>query len=82
METVLHVKHDELNNQFLKGLKALFKDAEELEIIISVVKKNKEIFPKESKKEYWKRIDKAIKDIKDGNGIRMTMKDLEKYARK
>ena len=34
MQTVLHIKPQELNSHFLQGLKALFKDATELEIIV------------------------------------------------
>lgn len=82
MQTVLHIKKSELNSHFLQALKTLFKDAAELEIIVNASKTAKDVFPPENREAYWKRIDKAIDDVKAGRVVSMSMKELEQYAAK
>ena len=82
MQTVLHIKPQELNNHFLQVVKTLFKNAAELEIIVSETVPSDIVFSHESREEYWMRIDKAIEDVNNGRGISMSMNDLEKYAAK
>ncbi len=83
MQTVLHIKPHELNRHFLEAIKSLFKNAEELEIIVHTAKTADTIFTPESRPAYWKRINKAIKDVEDGkNVVSFTAAEFEKYSNK
>ena len=82
MQTVLTIKPSELNQHFLQAIKALFKNAAELEIIVNSPKTARAVFAPESREAYWKRIDKAIEDVENGRVVSMSMKELEKYVAK
>ncbi|TAL62061.1 MAG: hypothetical protein EPN85_03430 [Bacteroidetes bacterium] len=83
MQTVLRIKPSELNSHFLQALKSLFKDAAGLEIIVNTATTADTIFSSESRSAYWKRINKAIKDVEDGkNVISFTAEEFEKYSDK
>jgi hypothetical protein len=80
MQTVMRVKSSEIP-QLVALLKTLFKNEEEVEIIVNPIAK--EDGKKESRKEYWRRINKAIEDVENGGElISFTESEFEKYSEK
>lgn len=82
METVFRLKASELNDNFLKTIKKLFKKSAEFEIIIHPISsKNSHIT--ETKAEMRTRIEKAIDDIENNrNLVRFTGEEFEAYCNK
>lgn len=62
METIIRIKQDELNLDFLNTIKAMFKNEEELEISISPVF-DFGLTKKENPKMYINRLNKAIENL-------------------
>ena len=80
METVYRLKVSELGMDFIHSLKTLFKNADELDIIVH---KTKALNKKETREEYWARIDRAINDVKNNrNLIRFTGEEYEAMMKK
>ena len=81
MQTAVRLKLSELNNDFLKTIKALFKKEKELDIFISSVKDKN--FPEfETKEIYERRLNKAIENAEKGKHlISFTEEELEEYTR-
>jgi antitoxin YefM len=65
MNTIYRLKANELDDKFIKSLKALFKD-KEIEIIISEVDETSYLFHSEANKE---RLLKAIKNVEKGESL-------------
>ncbi len=79
MDTVYRIKISELGMDFIHSMQLLFKKADEVEIIVHKTKTKK----KETREEYWKRIDRAIEDVKNNrNLIRFTGEEYEAMMKK
>lgn len=81
MQTVVRLKLSELNSDFIKTIKALFKKEKELDIFISSV--NDKSFPElETKENYEQRLNKAIDNAEKGKHlISFTEEEFEEYTR-
>ena len=81
MQTVVRLKVSELNSDFIKTIKALFKKEKELDIFISSV--SDEGFPKfESKEGYDQRLNKAIENAKKGKHlVSFSEEEFQEYTR-
>ncbi|MCP5098966.1 MAG: hypothetical protein GY943_25725 [Chloroflexi bacterium] len=65
MQTVYHLKADELDNQFLEALKTLFKD-KTIEIIVTEVDETAYLLQSDANKE---RLLQAIENIDNGKNL-------------
>lgn len=81
METVFRLKVSELNTDFIKSAKSLFKKDREIEIIVHS-STDFGLNQPESNKEYMKRLNRAIENVEKGNNTTsFTMKELEDFAK-
>ncbi len=49
---------------------------------ITFCSENDDNFRIESKEEYWDRLNRSVKDLESGNGVTLTMEELEEYIHK
>lgn len=81
MDTVYRLKVSELGIDFVQSIQALFKKADEVEIIVHKTKVNS-LKKKETREEYWERIDRSIADVKNNrNLIRFSPQEFEEYSK-
>jgi adenosylmethionine-8-amino-7-oxononanoate aminotransferase len=76
MQTVLKIKVSDLDNDFVKAIKALFKHNSEIEITVSSAN-DFNLNKTETKQEYIDRLKKAIENAEKGNIIAFTEKEFE-----
>lgn len=77
METVIRIRSNELTPDFLNKIKALFNKEQELEISISAVS-DFGLNKKESREEYVKRVNMAIKNLeKQTSNVSLSDDDFE-----
>ena len=81
METIFRLKVSELNTDFIKFVKSLFKKDREIEITVHP-STDFGLNQPETKEEYMKRLNMAIKNVEKGrNTTSFTMKELENFAK-
>lgn len=68
METTIHISPNELTPAWLKKVKALFENENELQITIKPSKRNY-FAANESNEEYITRVNKAIENIESGEDV-------------
>lgn len=78
MDALIKVSSSEFNEELFKKIKLLIKSVGNAEITISV----NNLGRKESKEEYWNRLNKSAAEIKKGKGVIFTMDELDKYIHK
>lgn len=73
--------HGRKTNVRIDGCSVILKKAYKMDVVIKVASSE---FDKrrEDEDKYWHRLDKSIKDIKEGKGITFTMQELEEFIRK
>ncbi len=76
METSLRIKVSELDMDLLNKIKRLFDKDRELTLTIRS-STDFELTRSESKKVYLQRLDKAIKNLEQGNSITLSEADLD-----
>jgi hypothetical protein len=81
MDALIKISSSEFNEEVFKKIKALLKSVGDAEVIIAITNRTEGFSRKESKEEYWARLDKSIKDIEQGNGVTFTMEELEEYIK-
>ena len=71
MDSTFVLSSEELDLKFLETIKSLYKDSQMLQITIS---KSEDISfgKKETKKEYFQRLEKAASEVDEGNKISLT----------
>jgi len=77
METVLKIKVSDLDVDFIKVIKSLFKKDREIEITVSSAT-DFDLNKTESKEEYIARIKRAIKSVEKGNVVSFTEDKFDK----
>ena len=77
METVLRIKVSDLDVDFIKVIKSLFKKDREIEITVSSAT-DFSLNKTETKEEYIARIKKAIKNVEKGNVVSFTEEEFDK----
>ncbi|NTW34401.1 MAG: hypothetical protein HGB12_17565 [Bacteroidetes bacterium] len=77
METVLKIKVSDLDVDFIKAIKSLFKKEREIEITVSSAT-DFGLNKTETKEEYIARIKKAIKNVGKGNVVAFTEEEFDK----
>ena len=82
MDALIEVSSSEFNEELFKRIKSLIKSVGIGEITIKVNSPKSTSLRKETREEYWDRIDKSIKDIEEGKGMVFTMEELEEYVHK
>ena len=65
MEAVFIVKPDEFDENLFKQIKSLLNAKNNLEITISINEQSKGILRKETREEYFARLDNAIKNLRE-----------------
>ena len=79
METVLRIKVSDLDVDFVKAVKTLFKKDREIEITISSAS-DFGLNQTETKEEYIARILKAANNVANGNVVSFTEDEFEKVT--
>jgi hypothetical protein len=77
MEAILKIKIADLDNDFIKAIKSLFKNDREIEITVSSAN-DFGLLKAETKEEYISRIKKAAKNVVNGNTVSFTEKKFDK----
>jgi len=77
METVLRIKVSDLDIDFIKAIKSLFKKEREIEITVSSAT-DFGLNKTETKEEYIARIKRAIKNVEKGNVVSFTEEEFDK----
>jgi hypothetical protein len=77
METVLRIKVSDLDVDFIKAIKSLFKKEREIEITVSSAT-DFGLNKTETKEEYIARIKRAIKNVEKGNVVSFTEEGFDK----
>jgi len=77
METVLKIKVSDLDIDFIKVIKSLFKKEREIEITVSSAT-DFGLNKTETKEEYIARIKRAIKSVEKGNVVSFTEEKFDK----
>jgi len=77
METVLRIKVSDLDVDFIKVIKSLFKKDREIEITVSSAT-DFGLNKTETKEEYIARIKRAIKNVEKGNVVSFTEEEFDK----
>ena len=80
METSFHIKLSELNTDFLKALKSLFKKEEDIEISLTV--KPSDLAKDKRVKAYFKKLDASLNNVEKGNVISFSPSEFDKMNRK
>ncbi len=75
METSVRIKASELDIDLLKKLKSLFGKDREITLTISSTEQPK--VARESKKAYFARLTKAVKNLEKGRAVEMTEAGLD-----
>jgi anthranilate/para-aminobenzoate synthase component I len=68
METTIHISPNELTPAWLKKVKALFENENELQITIKPLKKS-DLVVNESSEEYMTKVNRAIDNIESGEDV-------------
>jgi hypothetical protein len=79
METVLRIKVSDLDADFIKAIKTLFKKDREIEITVSSAS-DFGLNQTETKEEYIARILKAANNVERGNVVSLTEDEFEKVT--
>ena len=77
MESSFTLKVSELDSDFVKTIKKLFKKDREISITISSAT-DFDLNIVETKEEYFARLEKALKNLEGGGGVSMSEKELDK----
>lgn len=83
MEAVFKIKGKEFNQDVFERIKSFVQDGDFSEIVISFRPKKKTVrIKKETKEEYFDKLQTAIKDAADGNVISFTDEEFDKFNEK
>ncbi|WP_276504871.1 hypothetical protein [Terrimonas pollutisoli] len=78
MDAVFHIKAGEFDENFFNQLKSLLKSKKNLEITIAISEEqSKDILRKETKEEYFSRLNRAIDNLNKGKAISFTSKEFD-----
>lgn len=82
MEAVFHIKANEFDESLFNHIKSLLKSKKNLEIMIAISEEqSKGILRKETREEYFPRLDEAIDSLKKGKGERFTLEEFEDFSK-
>lgn len=79
MDAVIKIPSSEFNEDVFKKIRSLIKSFGDAEVTIAISNTPENQLRKETKEEYWNRLNKSVSDIKEGKGIVFTMDELEEY---
>ena len=83
MEAVFKIKGKEFNQDVFERIKLFVQDGDFSEIVISFrPKKKANRIKKETKEEYFGKLQTAIKDAADGNVVSFTVEEFDKSNEK
>ncbi len=80
METTIVLRKEELNNEFIEGIKKIFKNYNKLQITVSNSDDKNDFFP-ESKDNYFSRLEQASKDVNLGNKITFLESEFDELTK-
>ncbi len=79
MESTFILRSDELDLKFLENIKNLYHDSQMIQITITK-SEDFNFEKKETKEEYFQRLEKAARVVDDGNKISFTPKEFDKLV--
>lgn len=81
MNTTIELMANEFNEEAFERIKSFLVNKSNSKIFISIRDKSKEFPPKETREEYFNRLDKSIKDVEEGKTITFTWDEFEVYSK-
>lgn len=82
MDAVFRIKGSEFDEKFFKQIQSFLKWKDNLEITIAISEEqSKGILRKESREEYFDRLDKAISNLNGGSGVSFTGEEFEDFSK-
>ncbi len=81
MEATIKLKLNEITPDFIKNLKTLFGSDKQVQITIQSLADHK-LNTKETKEEYFARINNTLRKLQEGKAIYFSEQELDEYARK
>ena len=82
MKVVFRMKANEFDESFFEQIKAILKAKKNLEITIAITdEQSKGILRKESREEYFARLDKAIDNLDKGRGVNFSREEFEDFSK-
>ncbi len=82
MNTTIELMANEFNEEAFERIKSFLANKADSKIFISISDTSKDFPPKETREEYFNRLNKSIKDVEDGKGISFTWDEFEEYSKK
>ncbi len=81
MEAVIKVSVFEFDEKLFAKIKSLLQTSSATELTISITTGTKNIL-EEGPAEYWKGVEQAVEDVRNGKGTVFTMQEFEEYVSK
>jgi hypothetical protein len=82
MEAVFRITANEFDESFFNQIKSLLKSKKNLEITIAISEaQSKGILRKETREEYFARLDKVIDNLNKGQGVSFTKEEFEDFSK-
>ena len=81
MNTTIELMANEFNQEAFERIKSFLVNKSNSRISISITDKSKNFPPKETREEYFNRLDMSIKDIEGGKSITFTWDEFEALSK-
>ncbi len=81
MEATIKIHTTELSQEIVEKIRQFISVYGESEVVINIRPKKKKAFPKETKKAYFARIDRALDNLdQKRNGVTFSVEEFEAYS--
>ena len=81
MKTIIKVSPSELNESLLDKIKKIIGSTENAKIIISIHNRSEGYLRKESRDEYFDRLNESLEQLEKGNVVSFTAEEFENFSR-
>ncbi len=81
MNTTIELMANEFNEDAFWRIKSFLADKSNSKIFISISDKSTNFPPKETREEYFNRLNKSIKDVEEGKSITFTWDEFEALSK-
>jgi len=81
MTTTIELKANEFDEEAFLRIKSFLTDKSNARVLISIDEDPKSFPLKETKEEYFKRLDKAIKNVEEGKVTSFTWEEFEDFSK-
>lgn len=81
MNTTIELMSNEFNQEAFERIKSFLVNKSNAKISIFISDKPKDFPPKETREEYFNRLDKSIKNIEEGKSVTFTWDEFEAHTK-